>query len=361
MTAHRFDSLQIVRAMAAMAVVWAHSEGLFDRLQSTPAYTFNHFDRLGIGSIGVDIFFVLSGFVMASTAHRAASGGAFLKARLWRIVPLYFTLSAVWLTIAVLWGEPGMADRARSAFLFWPVWGGRFFYPVLGPGWTLSFEMLFYVYVSICLVGGRWARPALLGLIVLAMMAATVGIGGGTPAFVGHPLLVEFAAGWVIARTWKTERPWLGLLLACLATIGGIGLLLNGSQDLHKATEVLAHPGLGWRRVALWGPVAICTVLAAVNLDAWSGIRALRPAVYLGDASYSIYLIHPFAIAVIEYFPIKPPAAVIVPLAIALSVAAGVVCYECLEKPLGLLRPWLRSRTPAATPAGTGSLFPLDK
>lgn len=154
----RLVSLQILRFVAAMMVVVFHTRFLVDQLPASSARAFFH-SVAGIGPAGVDIFFVLSGFVIAMTGPLASprpSGALFLWRRWRRVAPVYFIISLP--EVVNAWRSGGLsADRLAATFLFWPATGSGVAYPYLEPGWTLCFEMVFYLTVSLVLVGAPWA------------------------------------------------------------------------------------------------------------------------------------------------------------------------------------------------------------
>jgi peptidoglycan/LPS O-acetylase OafA/YrhL len=166
--AGRLDGLQVLRGVAALLVGWCH-------LKYNLGLTHEQLVRLplvasDLGAIGVDIFFVISGFVIAMTAENTGGNGrAFFAHRIARIVPLYFTVSSYMLVLIVLWGvttheidiSQWLSFRLIfNTYAFIPIFDGpNFTSPACLNGWTLSFEMWFYVCFAalIKFCGGRLA------------------------------------------------------------------------------------------------------------------------------------------------------------------------------------------------------------
>ena len=144
--------IQILRAVAAIAVVVSHAAQNLDRFAIAP--NTSHF--FVSGAAGVDLFFVISGFVMVYASEPlfgSASGAVtFLYHRIVRIVPLYWLATTFYVIVAVLLPGLGTAYPIRTvaaSFLFIPTLlpdGG--IHPVVLQGWTLNYEMLFYVKIG---------------------------------------------------------------------------------------------------------------------------------------------------------------------------------------------------------------------
>jgi peptidoglycan/LPS O-acetylase OafA/YrhL len=150
-----------------------------------------------LGAAGVDLFFVISGFIMATIAKPSA--GRFLFDRFWRIFPLWLVAVTPWL-IAL---RPGPSIIAASLTL-WPVYH-QFTMPALDVGWTLSFELLFYVAMAL----GMRTRAA----VPLTLFGVALAAGALTHApifdYVGNPMIFEFLFGVGIAKLPRREH-WGG-------------------------------------------------------------------------------------------------------------------------------------------------------
>ncbi len=149
-------SIQALRAIAALSVVLCHCFKYYG--QAINGSPIGQWDRLGSG---VDLFFVISGFVMVYGPLFGAQGGplTFMRHRLARIVPLYWAATTIWLLL----GQPFHTTELLGSYFFipYPSFG---FNPLYGVGWTLNFEMLFYTVFSVCLLFRK--AQALVGRVV---------------------------------------------------------------------------------------------------------------------------------------------------------------------------------------------------
>ena len=297
----KLRSLQVLRAVAALGVVFSHASP----------------QALGLGSIGVDIFFVISGFIIAKVAP-GRSPQQFLLDRAWRIYPPAIVASLLTL---VLLQSPMSAAATAASLSLWPVYPGGFAWPYVGGGWTLCFEIMFYSFAALAIWRGSIALP--LGIYAAALLAAFA-VGGSLPAFIGSPMALEFLAGVVIARMRTQPRPEL-VLVCGLAALTWLPSLGEPAIALNPSTAVL--------RVIFWGVPAACIVYAATALERVFQRRAFDPLVSIGDASYSLYLMHIIALQLVG-----GPVALAVPAA----VAGGFAFHFLAERPLLKARKWIR-------------------
>ena len=169
----KLRSIQVLRAVAACAVVTLH------------AYDYVDLDSAArVGAAGVDLFFVISGYIMATVAADNTPG-RFLSDRAWRILPLWFIAVSPWLL-----GQHNSPDTIAASLTLWPVYHGRIILPALGLGWTLAFEFLFYFGFALALASRH--------LVALTLFAAffLLGFTTGRALFVylGNPMALEFLA-----------------------------------------------------------------------------------------------------------------------------------------------------------------------
>jgi exopolysaccharide production protein ExoZ len=321
--------IQYLRGVAALLVVWHHTTALNGL---TLQYYASRF-----GTAGVDVFFAISGFVMVLTCSgRKIAPLDFLRHRLIRIAPIYWALTGAMVLLAVLppYVFGGLSPTPRStllSLLFVPHYSDTRpaqIWPLLVPGWTLNFEMFFYLLFAGSLLAQRRATQVLVGsCITLVAVGLVVGpFDGALARSYTSPLLLEFAGGAVVARLW--QRGWLKptVPLALLAAAAGAGLLLFGPSD-HGSWS---------RQIGAW------LVLGACLCPAW---HKRWPALEtLGNASYSIYLTHVFTLAAVTVsvghlgLPAKLAGATLaMALAMLACTAVGVAVYRWVELPLTAL------------------------
>jgi exopolysaccharide production protein ExoZ len=318
----RLSSIQILRAAAALAVALFH------------AAQWSHVD-LAVGAAGVDVFFVISGFVLWNAADRRRTTPArFLLARAERILPLYWIATLAVAVVAVSAPaalpivHPGMGHLALSLLLVphTDPAGGPF--PFLPTGWTLTYEAFFYVVMAMALAAPRDRRWTLLSGVLFA--ASLVGFGyHGWYTLLANPLLLEFLAGAALARAWSKGRlerlpAWTGwsLIGAGLAIL--LALQIGGLRD-------------DFLRPFVWGPPAVMIVAGALKLEADGRVGQgpiARNFMALGDASYSLYLAQAPLIAAFAWLTPGWPALLRAPASLALAVAGGWLCWTLLERPI---------------------------
>lgn len=240
-------------------------------------------DWTSFGARGVDIFFVISGFIMAYVTAsfdpdqpRAPQVREFLTKRAIRIIPLYWLATAVFSRYLISAGNVD-ADLLKD-FLFIPHFGRDLqdISPRLTPGWTINYEIFFYLVFGLSLFAGR-LRYVVLFTTLTGLMAAgmLVDFQSAIGRFYTNPILAEFLTGILLYFIVRDERSAAGPT-RCIAAIGTGALVLylsSGTIDL----------------MLLNGPAAALVLWGALHLFRDSHYRW---ATLIGDASYSIYLFH---------------------------------------------------------------------
>ena len=287
-----FVGIQALRAVAALVVVYGHSVNLLARQHAVVSAGL---ERLP-GAIGVDLFFVISGFVITVSADglvdKARPAGVFLWRRVLRVAPLYWLLTAG--KVLLVGVMPGLS--ARGVPTWWNVAASLLFVPsmnaageirpVIPVGWTLNFEAFFYAVFAVSLLRRReFVR-------VLLPLTCAVGLAGflRTQAWpvwtvLADPILFEFVAGAGIAllvkRGWMPGRAAGWMLLVP----GGVGLAVISPAAVTTVNRPL-----------LWGLPAAMVVLGTATLE--PGLKRWLPRwlLLLGGASYAIYLVQTFVL-----------------------------------------------------------------
>jgi exopolysaccharide production protein ExoZ len=337
------EPIQHLRALAALGVVVFHALGL---LQSRLGIDVPHHD---MGAAGVDLFFIISGFIMWVTAiDRNERAAAFALKRIVRIVPLYWLFTTFVLALVIVKPEL-MRSASRDAghfiasyfFIAWPhpTVAGRYWPPVI-PGWTLNYEMFFYAIVTVSLLLKRpWRVPLIATLLVGLPLAGWLLDARGLAAFYAHPILLEFLFGialGVLFTRGVTLNARTSIVLTVVAIVAFFTLgLLGGDRN----------------RALMWGVPLALLVAGSLDLPALLHGRAREFSRLLGDASYSLYLVQfvtlPPAAAVlgqvVRRLPLPIGAAVFVAGLAAIAVCAGLATYYCAERPILLAaRGWLK-------------------
>lgn len=336
-TGRHIVTLQYLRAIAALGVVAVHAG---DR--AGPALPDSVRGWIALGHAGVDLFFVLSGFLMWSIlAQTRQTVSGFLLRRAVRVVPLYWIATLGWVVLATGAGMGWITvngEHVLQSLAFIPHESPSFpgrNWPVLVPGWTLNFEMFFYAVcaltlaLTLALTGpGRLIilSLALLGLVGLGLAMRPVAAWAATYT---SPLLLEFLAGCFLAELWRR---------GCGGPATGAGLVLCGIFWLAVAGP-MTDPAGHVSRVAGFGVPAAMIVFAAV---AWDGHLPNLPGLAaLGDASYAIYLFHLFALVPVTELwsrlgALQTPAGSLgfVVVSLVICSALGVIVHRCIDLPL---------------------------
>jgi exopolysaccharide production protein ExoZ len=338
----KLDSIQGLRGIAALAVVYHHAAS-----------------RVGwdgwLGAAGVDIFFVISGFVMwVVTSRRPTSPAVFLTNRIIRIVPVYWFYTAAFLLLAL--ALPGSFPRfqldwlhALASFFFVPSYSPSApneIWPVLAQGWTLNFEMFFYFVFALALFGHGKLRLLFVCVVLIGLAAARGAAPGSKNAiFLTYtdPILLEFVFGLLIA--WTVERNFLARWW--------IGPLLLSAGLAAFATVLYVHAVTP--RVLVWGVPSAALVWGAVACERvgyWPKAALVR---IVGDASYSIYLLHTFIVSLLAKSATLAAAPYLfVASSLVASAIVGWGSFHFLERPLMALSSRLRTQKKPA-PASASS------
>ena len=341
--AGKLKSIQILRAVAALVVLIAH---LQKEIRRTVGPTLLDATNIEIvGQAGVDLFFIISGFIMVyvtrSLPQNLTSATNFLLKRIIRIVPLYWILTL--LTLGVSFASPELKHHNHfdleyvvGSFLFipYPRADDGHFTPVLGVGWTLNFEMLFYTTFLLVILSKERLRPlVMVGIFVgLSCVGLFIDPVHAQPWFWTRPIILEFLLGGLIAHLFMR-----GITIPTAWGFGGIifglvGLQLSGG--LHDPT------GYATRFWAWGGPAALIfagVVLARTSPFEYLPARLRDLAERAGDGSFSLYLVHMFVIRAVTtvlgnfHFPIISHLLVCYAASIFLSLLVSDWIYRHVE------------------------------
>jgi peptidoglycan/LPS O-acetylase OafA/YrhL len=353
----KLHSVQSARAIAALLVVLHHISLRFEQRVAGINFLsiFDHF-----GFAGVDLFFVISGLIMVVTCHHHFGSGAAMLTFLWRratrIYPLYWIFTIVQLAAILL--IPSATGRAISAqsivasFLLLP----QTVYPILAPGWTLVYELFFYLVFSLLFfIPRRFSVHFLLawGIVTIALywMQTTEGLSSTTdllqlPIY-ASPLTLEFLCGCFVGFLYKLQVTRFTLASLVIGTIwfaGGWVLVeswTNASAEFGL-TRVMVF-GIA-STLILYGLVASETSSVDNKISCWVANRGL---IAIGDASYSLYLSH---LLMINLFVIIwsrfsfqgwITQSLFETVVFLICIAFSIATYRAIERPM---LDWLRRR-----------------
>jgi exopolysaccharide production protein ExoZ len=349
-----YVNIQILRFVSAALVVFAHCIDL--SLEGSGRSFFVGTSMENFGAVGVDIFFVISGFIIATNIKSTSvDARRFSMNRLVRVVPIYWIYSLPSIIMALQNKAP--IGVLISTFLFWPCAGQTIADPALSVGWTLNFEMLFYFAATLYILFQRSAA-SLFVLLFAFLVFVVLGQFTATPVFtfLGNPIIFEFLFGVLLAQCVQWIRPGLAVLCGLIALILFSLWLVQGFGAISEA-EFTTDGSLSLQRMIIWGVPAALLVACAIGTEtARTKSFLTRWLAHLGDASYSIYLTHLGALfllkRLVETFALD--ANLIVLCGFVFSVAAGALAYSFVETPiLARLRSLALFRQPNAAPPPT--------
>jgi peptidoglycan/LPS O-acetylase OafA/YrhL len=337
----RFDSIQMLRGLAALAVFSYHAIGNFQLdVPEVPYWlksTFRH------GSVGVDVFFCISGFVMAWTALIARDVPEdpiqFALKRFFRVIPLYF----IAMILNVYFNSKASWFDTWRSLLFLPLSTGQppfYGYSALIVGWSLNYEIYFYAVLTVALFFKR-ATPLIVCAyflcIVILVPLAQFGIWNLDPAhgaafvrpyfdMASNPLVLEFLFGFCSAYIYSFLRDRIS---------GWASLLLAGASVLIFIWSVETYPG---EFSLLWRGIPSALLLLSFVLAEHKGmLKVPAPLVQLGNISFGVYLIHALVVPNIaltrippEYLHLKIFQYLI---AGGLTILASALAYRFIEMP----------------------------
>jgi exopolysaccharide production protein ExoZ len=329
--ATKFESLQVGRGLAALMVVLYHTEGIF----SLPKYWHGTSHFFHFGAAGVDFFFVLSGIVICH-AHRKDIGNPakfkdYCWKRLRRIYPIYWVVVFSTLPVYFLSSSLGSSLEktpttiAEALFLL-PMVRVETIIPV---AWTLCHEVMFYLVFSFLF----WRRTAGAALMSIWMLASVWSLFHTpvNPVLASYisPLHLLFGLGLIVAMfVRRSSMPG-----PPLALIGLIGFsVLCYLEDTHRAS-ISGLP-------IVFGLFAAMAAAGFMLYEKQSTLRIPPFLIFLGEASYSIYLVHYTTLSVsakivhrlwlLHPVPLWIPAGIL----LTVAVASGIALHLFVEKPL---------------------------
>jgi exopolysaccharide production protein ExoZ len=360
-------NLQCLRGFAAMLVIGDH---LLERLVNRGVYPQGMRDvAWALGETGVATFFAISGFIMVHTTSgqfgRPGAALSFMRRRFLRVAPLYYVTTAAMIVFAfaVERAVPSVIDIVRSlAFVPYENQAGLM-QPVYGLGWTLEYEMFFYLVFGVCLrFPARFGLPLIIGFLTL-LVATGISLGGNADTgfsialfYFSRPIILYFVVGTMVGliflATGAVTSRWLPDVALC--AIGCATVLLIPLLWPHVRGSMFGLPA-----------VALALGLAALFKGAGTSPLFALLSRGAGNISYSLYLTHSFLLGGIASalvrtpIPHLPVAGLPIGFCIAggLCVAAAWCAWRFIEQPLvHACAPLLRSPAARVAPLAAGPI-----
>jgi len=327
-------SIQYLRGLAALSVLVTHA------LQ-WPLAEMN-IVLLKTGRLGVEVFFVISGFIITTIAGDGRfNPREFLVRRGFRILPAYWaatfliTILAIAIPAQFRTTIPTTEGLIKS-LLFIPSLEPKA--PLLLLGWSLNFEVFFYLLFASLFFLRSEART----LVLLGIFTLLVGIGqfatglSHVEAIYTSPSLIGFSLGTILAQAYRhglfarfyAQLRWATIAAPCVLLVAFYVVDWNGAEEIAL-----------WKHV-LMSSTALSIVLLGLNHEAAGEVTHVKSLKYIGDISYSVYLFHLFAVGAIwaiskRLFDAHQPLVYssFATLAVLAGLAIGLVCHHFIEKP----------------------------
>lgn len=321
-TTSTLQSIQLLRGIAALSVVYVH-------VLATPNF----------GLFGVDIFFVISGFVMALVTTKNTNPRTFFLNRLIRIVPLYWILTTC--LVAVILIAPNLlgsttlnfANFLKSLFFIPYFKESHLIQPFLFVGWTLNYEMLFYLCIALGLMLSSRHYSAI-AISALVLIYLTLGLLADSPllnGFFGNSKIFEFVLGIFAFKIYRLGYlKNIPYLFGFLISAGCLFFMIYAETKQIKIDSFF-----------LYGIPSFFLLLSAISLESLMDSPVVKAiATFVGDTSYAIYLSHAFVIEFIRKVVMKNfdflqhHMSIVIIISLSASILVGYILHRFLDLPL---------------------------
>jgi exopolysaccharide production protein ExoZ len=328
----KLSGVEAGRGVAAVLVVLYHAALHIEaHVGGRIAHGIAHF-----GHAGVDFFFVLSGFIISFVHHKDIGKprrlAHYAQRRFTRVFPLYWIVLAYYLADQALFHRdelPGVVEGIFNVFLLPHAQD-----PIVGGAWTLVFEVLFYAVIATAICSRR-VGAALLGawalIIVLGLAGHDWGMGISLMHTLSSPFCLEFFLGIGAAYVLLTRS------IPHSSTILIAGIVAFGLAGITEVAGILN--GFGATARVVYGGCSVLIVLGLVERERSGKMKVPKPMALIGQASYSVYLVHLIAIGLafkylarLVVFTTAWSWALWLALS-AFAIVAGILTSMCLERP----------------------------
>ena len=294
---NEITSIHYMRGIAALLIV------IFHILNRKSIYGQLKIDWL---NSGVDLFFIISGFVIYSSSRNPkVTPKEFLRRRFIRVVPLYWFFTSIFIILKL--SIPNFDSNSSfhviqiiKSFLFIPHYHANFnkeIWPILIPGWSLNYEIYFYLIYALVLITGRKFLLTKMSILFVLFIALNIQFENKNPIFVTYtnPIILEFLAGIFLAKLYSSKEYFN---YKEKFSFLGIPLIIIGSIFLLFSLEPLFSQ---MNRAIKWGFPAFLIILGCLlSEETISKFKSLFLRVF-GNSSYSIYLSHSFGIGLCSF------------------------------------------------------------
>ncbi|HAZ4812431.1 TPA: acyltransferase [Enterobacter cloacae] len=296
----KIQSIHYLRGIAALMVAGFHFRAPLNALPYAPNLGNILF---GSGAFGVDLFFIISGFIIAMSTERNSGILSFMSKRFFRIYPAFIFVFLI--GSLTVYSNNSLSSLARSALLIHKDYNQvspSFGYNILGPAWTLTYEIYFYSIFLIAMSFSHKYRCVLASLLIALPMAAvqlwfngSVNLSGDASAvipsglvmhdylrFASSPIMIEFIVGMAFYGMWKNSKIQLQKHHAILV-FSACSVVFLYLYFLN------INAGFGLQGFGFW---SVILVLGCLCYEKSKKISTSRVLIFLGDISFSLYISH---------------------------------------------------------------------
>lgn len=282
----KFNTLQLLRGLAAISIVFSHG------LINTDMFKYVNI----IANTGVDLFFVLSGFILFFVHHREIGVKSklkhFLIKRFFRIFPIYWIITGIYMVLVIPFGYSFSFEYIFKSLFLLPQQP----MPIVGVAWTLEYEILLYILFSLIILNRKMFFPVLLiwSFIIVLFMSPSIQVNSLIVSRISNPINFDFLFGCGIAMLVKKNKLDYKWVPKAAIQIGILGIF---------SSLMITYLGL-WKvhRVITWGLPSALLIFGLVKLEIIQKLRVPKIFIYLGNASYSIYLTHLISLLIFSKF-----------------------------------------------------------
>ena len=347
-TKRKLHSIQVLRGFAAMLVVLLHS--IYSTNNSTCFFTLNNFFTIKLfGAVGVDIFFVISGFIISQVV-KGKSGlkdtQVFLHRRFLRINPIYYLCSIPFLLFKIYTHHFLFVELLNTLLIlpFCSINHTITTSPVFFVGWTLTYEWLFYLLMAfmICFYPKQKTVYTIFILLIAGICGLIFPPVHPQLKIITNPLLIEFVLGLLAGMIWsKTSSITLpyAITVFIAAILSFIALFILGEYIFANFINVSAINDV--YHLLFVSIPCFLLVLGSLWLERLNRLQVVfnnRLLLLIGDASFSIYLIHWYCIntlfRITGHFLPALNTDIVSLLSIVFSIFTGILFYKYIEKRL---------------------------
>ncbi len=344
----------MLRAFAVLLVVYNHAMIICED-SKYPTLQANFLFLRHWTSIGLDLFFVISGLIMTivtkSYLKKPSGWFNFFLKRMIRIIPLYWLYSiGIYLERYII-HHPVEHSEIAKTILFFPIFAAKAaIYPIIGQGWSLTYEMYFYILIVVFLF---FKSKNIFSILLSTLLVLAIGGYFINPAdislkFIGTPILLEFALGVGVGMGYHYVRDHYEKLklstiktFSVAASIIGLALMLaslwfNGDH-ISNPFYVINDNNIAMWRSLIWGIPCAIFAFGVLFMELSFNLQIPKWLVKVGDASFSGYLIHILVIVTVGKLYGKfglHNGDVFIIVATIISALVSLPLYTYIEKPL---------------------------